>query len=176
MVLHALVVIRPEEDRALVRDTRQLQSTVGACPPILPDGPELPFQPFRAGDPEAEVVQDAHGFLAARQHVQNTPASAETGTNTAAATEWQELQQTQCLQLNQWLKADLDTWANDLNDAVKAMTELTDRTEDGLGEKTAFKRAGNDCWARAFDLLFDIVRREGREGMESLFTEIGEAL
>lgn len=56
------------------------------------------------------------------------------------------------------------------------MTELTDRTEDGLGEKTAFKRAGNDCWARAFDLLFDIVRREGREGMESLFTEIGEAL
>ena len=88
----------------------------------------------------------------------------------------QELQQTQCLQLNQWLKADLDTWANDLNDAVKAMTELTDRTEDGLGEKTAFKRAGNDCWVRAFDLLFDIVRREGREGMESLFTEIGEAL
>ena len=116
--------------------------------------------------------------LGARETSQseNTPASAETGTNTAAATEWQELQQTQCLQLNQWLKADLDTWANDLNDAVKAMTELTDRTEDGLGEKTAFKRAGNDCWARAFDLLFDIVRREGREGMESLFTEIGEAL
>ena len=105
---------------------------------------------------------------------ENTPASAETGTNTAAAPGWQELQQTKCLEPNQWLKADLDAWAKDLDDAVKATTELTDRTEDGLGEKTAFMRADNDCWARAFDLLFDIVRREGREGMESLFKEMGK--